>query len=73
MLVELKSTICKSVFTNNCELVSSNEVEDWVAFSDHRLFIVHTYFKLKEENMVKEEQYLCETRLSTSILLHGRM
>ena len=49
------------VFTNNCELVSSTEVEDWPAFSDHRLVIVHTYFKLKEENRVKEEQYLCET------------
>lgn len=49
------------VFTNNCELVSSSEVEDWPALSDHRLVIVHTYYKFKEENMMREEQHLCET------------
>ena len=49
------------VFTNNCELVSSTLAEDWAAFSDHRLVIANTYFQLKADNIVKEEQYLCDT------------
>ena len=48
------------VFTNHCELVNTTLVEDWPSFSDHRLVIVHTYYKLKVENRVKEEQFLCE-------------
>ena len=49
------------VYTNNCELVNSIMVEDWTAFSDHRLVIVLTYFKLRRDDSAKEEQFLCET------------
>ena len=31
-----------------------------LVFTNHRLVIVHTYYKLKVENRVKEEQFLCE-------------
>ena len=49
------------VFTNNCELVSSIGLEDWPAFSDHKLVVVSTTYQLSSTGPDKEQQHLCET------------
>ena len=49
------------VFTNNCDLVCSTEVEDWPAFTDHRLVICHSNYNFRKNESVQEEQYLCDT------------
>jgi hypothetical protein len=49
------------VFTNNCELVSSIDVEDWTAFTDHRLVIASVNYQYKQLEPTREEQHLCET------------
>jgi hypothetical protein len=49
------------VFTNNCELVSSVKGETWTGFTDHKLVIAHTTYQTKQDDMVKEQQFLCDT------------
>ena len=49
------------VLTNNCELVSSILVEDWAAFLDHRLLTIHTAYQLRQDNLIREEMFLCES------------
>ena len=49
------------VFSNNCDLVSSIAVEDWTAFTDHKLVIANSNYQYKQEDPVREEQHLCET------------
>ena len=49
------------VFTNNCELVNSTEVEDWPSFTDHRLVTCHCNYRHKKSEMDKEQQFLCDT------------
>ena len=49
------------VFTNNCELVSSVNGETWTGFTDHKLVIAHTTYQTKQDDMVKEQQFLCDT------------
>ena len=49
------------VFTNNCELVCGTHLENWTAFTDHRLVVVDTTFKVATETTTLEEQFLCDT------------
>ena len=48
------------VFSNNCELVSGVKVENWTAFTDHRLVVVSTTYQTPTEEAVQEEQFLCD-------------
>ena len=45
------------VFTNNRELLSNTEVENWALFSDHKLVIANTYFQLEKVSCNKKEQF----------------
>ena len=49
------------VFTNNCELLISVVMESWDTFSDHRLVIGHTTYQPSKNEMLLEQQYLCDT------------
>ena len=47
------------ILTNNCDLVSGCQTENFPSFSDHKLVIAHTTFHLNEERDKLEQQYLC--------------
>ena len=49
------------VFTNNCELLSSINLQEWRSFTDHKLVIATGNYMFKQENYVSEEQFLCDT------------
>ena len=49
------------VFTNNCELLSSINLQDWRSFTDHKLVIANVNYMFKQESPVREEQFLCDT------------
>ena len=66
MLQEVDQTthaaeILDLVFTNNCELLSSINLQDWRSFTDHKLVIANVNYMFKQENPVREEQFLCDT------------
>ena len=46
------------VFTNNCELVNHIAMEDWPAFTDHKLVVVSTSFQLSPSNLDPVQHYL---------------
>ena len=49
------------VFTNNCELLSSINQQEWRSFTDHKLVIANVNYMFKQESSVREEQFLCDT------------
>ena len=49
------------IFTNNCELLSSIGVEDWSSFTDHRLVTAWTNYQFKQEDQIRDQQFLCDT------------
>ena len=49
------------VFTNDCDLISSVEVEDWPTFTDHKLINLSVSYKNKQIRQIIETQSLCET------------
>ena len=49
------------IWTNNSDLISSCEKEDWSQFSDPKLIIAHTTYSLCQDEAQMEEQFLCET------------
>ena len=47
------------IWSNNSELVSGCQAESFTEFSDHKLVIAHTTFKLGREKAVLEQQFMC--------------
>ena len=48
-------------FANDCDLVSSVQVDDWSSFSDHKGVIVEVSYKTPTDHDSAEAQFLCET------------
>ena len=48
------------VFTNNCELVNSVSVENWQAFTDHKMVAVRTNYESRQVDTNQDKQYMCE-------------
>ena len=49
------------VFTNDGDLVSNVQAEDWPSFSDHKLVTLDVCYKNNSEKTQKESQSLCDT------------
>ena len=49
------------VFTNDADLVSSVQADDWPSFTDHKLITIDVSYKTKSDNVPMETQFLCET------------
>ena len=49
------------VWTNNCDLVSCCELENFSEFSDHKMITANTTFMFNQRVEVLEEQFLCPT------------
>ena len=48
-------------FTNDSDLVSCVEVEDWPSFSDHKVVTLDVSYKTKSDLQAVEAQFLCDT------------
>ena len=46
------------IWTNNCDLVSSCQLEDYQHFSDHKLLTANTTYKFNQKEEALEEQFL---------------
>ena len=49
------------MFTNDCDLVSSVQVDGWPTFTDHKLVTLDVSYKTKSDNIPKETQFLCDS------------
>ena len=48
-------------FTNDSDLVSNIQTEDWPSFSDHRVVTIDVSYKTKHDCDSVEPQFLCDT------------
>ena len=55
------ANILDLVWTNDSHLVSSVIVDDWPAFTDHRVVIANSCYRLGRQEDVREEVHLLET------------
>ena len=49
------------MFTNDTDLVSCVQTEDWPLFTDHKLVTIDVTYRYEKSSDYLEQQYLCET------------